>query len=59
MLIKLDKLLIDYKERGKSVDQLIAAGYDAAEVERVTKRVDSYAFKRALEPPFPAIPYAE
>ena len=33
---ELDKLLIDYKERGKSVEQLIAAGYDAAEVERIT-----------------------
>ena len=56
---ELDKLLIDYKERGKSVEQLIADGYDAAEVERVTKRVESYAFKRALEPQFPVIPYAE
>ena len=56
---ELDKLLIDYKERGKSVEQLIAAGYDAAEVERITKRVEAYAFKRALEPQFPVIPYAE
>ena len=56
---ELDKLLIDYKERGKSVEQLIADGYDAAEVERVTKRVESYAFKRVLEPQFPVIPYAE
>ena len=56
---ELDKLLIDYKERGKSVEQLIAAGYDAAEVERITKRVEAYAFKRALEPQFLVIPYAE
>lgn len=56
---ELDKLLIDYKERGKSVEQLIVAGYDAAEVERITKRVEAYAFKRALEPQFPVIPYAE
>ena len=55
---ELDKLLIDYKERGMSPDELVAAGYDADEVARVTKRVDSYAFKRALEPEFPPIPYA-
>ncbi len=55
---ELDKLLIDYKERGMSSDELVAAGYDADEVARVTKRVDSYAFKRALEPEFPPIPYA-
>ena len=55
---ELDKLLIDYKERGMSPEQLVAAGYDAAEVQRVTKRVDSYEFKRALEPQFPAIDYA-
>ena len=56
---ELDKLLIDYKERGKSVEQLIAAGYDAAEVERITKRVEAYAFKRALEPPYPDVKFYE
>ena len=54
---ELDKLLIDYVEHGMSPEALIAAGYDAAEVDRVTRRVDSYAFKRALEPAFPAIAY--
>ena len=54
-----EKWLKKWKERGKSVEQLIAAGYDAAEVERITKRVEAYAFKRALEPQFPVIPYAE
>ena len=38
-------------------EALVAAGYDASEVERVTKRVAAYAFKRALEPAFPEIPY--
>lgn len=54
---ELDRLLIDYCERGMGRSELIAAGYDAAEVDRVKNRVDSYAFKRALEPPFPAIEY--
>ena len=54
---ELDRLLIDYCERGMDRSALIAAGYDAAEVDRVKNRVDSYAVKRALEPPFPAIEY--
>ncbi|MDO4442860.1 MAG: NAD(+) synthase [Slackia sp.] len=54
---ELDRLLIDYVERGMTREELVAAGYDAAEVKRVTDRVDAYAFKRALEPPFPAIAY--
>lgn len=54
---ELDRLLIDYVERGMTREELAAAGYDRAEVERVTSRVDAYAFKRALEPPFPAIGY--
>lgn len=53
----LDALLVDYVERGLDRSALVAAGHDAAEVERVTARVDAYAFKRALEPPFPPIPY--
>lgn len=55
---ELDKLLIDHVERGLDASALVAAGYDAAEVERVTNRVAFYEFKRALEPTFPAIPYA-
>ena len=55
---ELDRLLIDHVERGMDAAALVAAGYDAAEVERVTKRVASYAFKRALEPAFPEILYA-
>ena len=54
---ELDKLLIDHVERGMDASALVAAGYDAAEVERVTRRVSSYAFKRALEPAYPVIPY--
>lgn len=54
---ELDRLLIDYAEHGMSREELVAAGHDAAEVERVTNRVDAYAFKRALEPPFAPIRY--
>ena len=54
---ELDKLLIDYVERGMDADALVAAGYEPSEVERVTKRVASYQFKRDLEPEFPEISY--
>ncbi len=54
---ELDRLLIDYAEHGMNREELVAAGHDAAEVERVTGRVDAYAFKRALEPPFAPIAY--
>lgn len=54
---ELDRLLVDYAERGMGREELVAVGYDAAEVERVTSRVDAYAFKRALEPPFVPIRY--
>lgn len=55
---ELDRLLVDHVERGMDVSALVAAGYDPEEVRRVTGRVASYAFKRALEPEFPSIPYA-
>lgn len=54
---ELDRLLIDYVEHGMGRDELAAAGYDVDEVRRVVGRVDAYAFKRALEPPFPVIEY--
>lgn len=54
---ELDKLLIDMMEKGMSEAELAAAGYDPAEVQRVSQRVKSYEFKRALEPAFPEIAY--
>ncbi len=54
---ELDKLLIDHVERGMDAEALVTAGYDPIEVERVTKRVAAYAFKRALEPTFPEVSY--
>jgi NAD+ synthetase len=53
----LDRLLVEYVDHGKSPERLVAEGFDASEVERVTKRVDAYEFKRALEPPFPFVVY--
>lgn len=50
---ELDRILVDHVERGMDAKALVAAGYDFAEVERITKRVASYAFKRALLPPCP------
>lgn len=55
---ELDRMLVDHVERGLDAEALIAVGYDADEVRRVTDRVASYAFKRALEPDFPFIAYA-
>lgn len=54
---ELDRILIDHVERGMDASALIAAGYDAEEVRRITDRVSSYEFKRALEPDFPSISY--
>ena len=49
----LDQILIAYYEQGKSIDEVVQLGFDREQVQGVIKRVDSYAFKRALEPPFP------
>ena len=50
----LDQILIRLVEREMSVQEVAAEGFDAAEVERIEKTMRSYAFKRALEPPFPS-----
>jgi len=49
----LDKILIAYYEQGMLVDEIIDMGFEREQIEGVVKRVDSYAFKRALEPPYP------
>ncbi|WP_350455200.1 NAD(+) synthase [Slackia heliotrinireducens] len=54
---ELDRLLIDHVEHGMGIPELVMAGYDADEVQRVVKRVASYEFKRNLEPPFPKVVY--
>lgn len=49
----LDKILVAYVEQGLSVDEIVQAGFDRAQVDYVVKRTESYAFKRAMEPPYP------
>ena len=50
---ELDPILIAAMERGESAEQIAAAGFDRAQVDSVLRRAAAYAFKRALEPPFP------
>ena len=49
----LDKVLVAYVEQGLSVDEIVRAGFERAQVDYVVKRTESYAFKRAMEPPYP------
>ena len=54
----LDKLLIAVQERGQSVeDACDALGFDIMQATGLLARVDSYAFKRAQEPPFPDVKF--
>lgn len=53
----LDKILIEYCEHNKTPEEIIALGFDEAQVRHYLKRTDSYAYKRALEPPYPDDPY--
>ena len=49
----LDRMLIAHYEHGVNENGLVEAGFNRADVERVLAKVESQAFKRALEPPFP------
>jgi NAD+ synthase (glutamine-hydrolysing) len=53
----LDKILIAHFEQGKSAEEIVAAGFDADEVTYAIRRTNSYAFKRAVEPPFPDVKF--
>ena len=54
----LDKLLIAVQEQGQSVeDACDALGFDIMQATGLLARVDSYAFKRAQEPPFPDVKF--
>ena len=46
-------MLIAHYEHGVNENGLVEAGFNRADVERVLAKVESQAFKRALEPPFP------
>lgn len=49
----LDQILIAHFEQGKPAEEIVAAGFDPEEVAYAIRRTNSYAFKRAVEPPFP------
>lgn len=49
----LDGILIRLVEHGMPPDEIVAQGFDRGQVTMVSNRYASYAFKRALEPPFP------
>lgn len=53
----LDKILIAYYEEGKTQEEVVAMGFDASQVAYVIKRTDGYAYKRAMEPPFPQVKF--
>ena len=53
----LDKILVRLVEKGLSAEEVANQGFDLAEVQRIERVMRGYAFKRALEPPFPAIEY--
>jgi NAD+ synthase (glutamine-hydrolysing) len=49
----LDKILIAHIEDGQTVDEICHSGFDRTQVQNVVNRYKSYAYKRAMEPPFP------
>ncbi|WP_139651877.1 NAD(+) synthase [Raoultibacter phocaeensis] len=52
---QLDRILVAQVEQGKSVEEIVREGIAAQEtVLEVLATVERYAFKRAMEPPFPS-----
>ena len=49
----LDALLVEHVEHGLDAEELKAKGFDGPTVDRILPTVGAYAFKRAMEPPFP------
>lgn len=56
---ELDRILEAHLDHGMSPEEVAAQGHDRALVDDVLRRVRSYAFKRALEPPFPQVAFYE
>ena len=56
---ELDDILEAHFDHGLDVEDIAARGHDRARVEDILRRVRSYAFKRALEPPFPQAAFYE
>ena len=55
----LDRILVAYYEHGLSKDEVVALGCPREQVDYVVSRTDGYAFKRAMEPPFPETRFYE
>ncbi len=55
----LDPILIAAFEKGADMDAIAAEGHDRAQAESVIRRAKGYAFKRAMEPPFPQTRFYE
>lgn len=55
----LDRILIGVLEQGRTVEDLAAEGVPADVADYVLKRTASYAYKRALEPPYPDVVFYE
>lgn len=53
----LDRILIGHFERGESPESLVTEDCPLSEVERIIARANAYAFKRAMEPPYPDIDF--
>jgi NAD+ synthase (glutamine-hydrolysing) len=49
----LDKILIAHVEQGLTLDDLVAEGFERTQALNTINRYKTYAYKRALEPPFP------
>lgn len=49
----LDRILIGHFEHGEPPESLATQDCPLSEVERIIARANSYAFKRAMEPPYP------
>lgn len=50
----LDQILIALYEQGKTPDEVETQGFSRTQIDDVATRTERYAFKRALEPPFPS-----
>ena len=55
----LDDILEAHFDRGLDVEDVVARGHDIDQVRSIISRVRSYAFKRAMEPPFPQVAFYE
>ncbi len=55
----LDRILMGHFEYGKSAEELADERHGVEEIEAIFRRAEGYAFKRAMEPPYPSIKFYE